>query len=292
MSERGVLESHPPVRAGVYSTLDIRPSSTSATETTKTITLEPPHVNGTTPSIAIGLCALDMDGASNLIRLKTNLTQDPHTAHKEFAATISTWRTTKLYSAAVSWIDVPAMRGLQSGAGEAYPSSETLRDSTTDPVQLASVRFALPYVRPPRVVCWLTGLNLCESRNWRVRTFATDVDNAGFTLCAATWNDTHLYVVAATWIAIPQDAPGIFVGTYSANMHTRSGRVVFPRAFRGVPKVVVGLSLLDFENKRNLRVKAFARDITSHEFVWEVQTWHDSHMYQADITIIAIESGN
>lgn len=291
MPERGVLAIPRTVRAGVYSTRDVRPPTEPASETTYRIALEPPHAAGAAPKIAIGICSVDIDSLSHNVRLKTSVAQDLDTAHKAFIATIWSGGPKLPHSAAVAWIDVPTERGLRTGSAALYPpgGSGILRDSTDKPVELAQVRFERPYERPPNVVCWLTGIDTCKSRNCRVRTFAKDVDGGGFTLCAATWNDTHLYGAGATWIAIPQDAPGIFVGTYSANMDRRFGRVAFPRAFHGTPKVVIGLNLLDSRQGRKLRFSAFARDVTPHDFVWEVQTWGDSHIYSAEITVIAIE---
>lgn len=256
------------------------------------ITLETPHTAGDTAKIAIGLCSVDIDSASHNVRLRTSVKQDPDSAHKAFTATISSWAPTTLYSAAVAWIDVPTDRGLRTGSAALYPpaGSGILRDGKDNPVELAQVRFERPYELPPTVVCWLTGIDTSKSRNCRVCAAARNVDSGGFTLCAVTWIDTQLYGVGATWIAIPQDAPGVFVGKYSANMDKRSGRVAFPRAFRGTPKVAVGLTLLDSEQGRNLRFNAFVRDVTPHGFVWELQTWADCFIHLAEITVIAVES--
>lgn len=287
--DRGVLACQRTVRAGVYSTLDVRPWTAPTPDTTKTIALGPSHVMFAPPKIAFGLSMLDVGGGG--VRARAQIVQDTGTAHEAFTATISAWADTTLSSGAIDWLEVPTELGLQTGSATLYPpgGSPTLRDDAGKPVELAHVRFERPYKRPPTVVCWLTGLDMGKTRDFRVHTYADSVDGGGFTLCAVTWMDSLLYGTGATWIAIPQDAPGVFVGNYSANMGNRTGHVAFPRAFRRAPKVVIGINLLNFKQGRNLRVKAFARDVTTHGFVWEVQTWADSHMHQTDITVIAIE---
>lgn len=89
MPEKGVLALHRTLRAGVYSTVDVRSPTEPAADTRKKIELEPPHAAGVVPKIAIGLCSVDLDGALHNARLRTSVSQDPGIAHKMFTATIS-----------------------------------------------------------------------------------------------------------------------------------------------------------------------------------------------------------
>lgn len=255
----------------------------------KDISLAPPHVPGSIPQVAVGLSTLNVDCSAHArVRTEVSVTNE-----SSFRVAISSWADSTVYAAGVNWLAVPQATGIQTGCAELFLPihSGRLRDKSSDPVQLAHIRFTRAYSGPPKIVCWLTGLDIDPANTYRLRTWATDVTPGGFTLCAQTWMHSLLHGVGACWLAIPQDAPGVFVGEYRATMDVRSGYVEFPLGmFNVTPKAVVGLTKIDFRSKINLRARAVVKNVTTEGFTWEVQTWDDSHMYAAEITVVVVET--
>jgi hypothetical protein len=173
-----------------------------------------------------------------------------------------------------------------------------MRDLGTDPNDPASVRidFARPFVTPPKVVVFLNFIDLGNSRNWRLKTTATDVDANGFTLNIETWADTVLYRAQAGWIAYPEDRQHIFstsVDTeelrpcyYPQLQHSKA--ITFHGAeFWKNPTVFVALNYLDIDHKANLRIRAYVDGVSKTGLVWHIDSWYDTTLYGAGASIIA-----
>eukprot|EP01017_Pseudomicrothorax_dubius_P001588 TRINITY_DN0_c557_g1_i2.p1 TRINITY_DN0_c557_g1~~TRINITY_DN0_c557_g1_i2.p1 ORF type:complete len:120 (+),score=32.44 TRINITY_DN0_c557_g1_i2:42-401(+) len=64
------------------------------------------------------------------------------------------------------------------------------------------VVFSTPYPKAPIVIVSLSGLDASHSTNTRIRVYAQDVTNLGFTAVYETWDNTKIFGVSASWIAI------------------------------------------------------------------------------------------
>lgn len=63
------------------------------------------------------------------------------------------------------------------------------------------VTFGTPFLRAPRVSVSLAQLDNERLFNLRVNVFARNVTKSGFDLVVATWSETRLYSVGASWMA-------------------------------------------------------------------------------------------
>lgn len=64
------------------------------------------------------------------------------------------------------------------------------------------ITFPTPFSSPPTVVVSMTGADVDNNANFRVRVYATGVSSHGFDMHADTWGSTTLYSCDASWIAI------------------------------------------------------------------------------------------
>jgi hypothetical protein len=159
-----------------------------------------------------------------------------------------------------------------------------------EPQDPASVRvdFERPFITPPKVVVFLNYIDLDHSRNWRLKTTATDIDVNGFTLKIETWLDTILYAAQACWIAYPEDREHIF----STSVHTTNWPQLRSITFNDVefwkaPSVFIALNYIDIDCKANFRISAYANGVSRAGLVWHIDSWADTILYSAGATIIA-----
>jgi hypothetical protein len=62
----------------------------------------------------------------------------------------------------------------------------------------------------------------------------------------------------------------------------------FHPAFKSVPSVTVGLNRLDAGDGRNVRINAYAINVTKDGATVVVETWCDTHLFSAAGSIIAV----
>lgn len=181
--------------------------------------------------------------------------------------------------------------------------AKQVRDNATgltlsqDITQIEFLRDTYAEGRPPRIITWLTGLDLGKDANWRIRCFARAITHKGFELVIETWADTVCYSASASWVAHPADQEGVQSGKVSSSnvrdwfppVAKTKGKVTFAGngAFEKTPKVFIGLSELDMDSAKKLRVKVFADKITPDGFIWHGETWDDSLLYTVGADWIA-----
>lgn len=151
--------------------------------------------------------------------------------------------------------------------------------------------------QPPQVLTWLTGLDLGKEANWRIRCYARAISDKGFELVIETWGDTICHSASASWVAYPADLEGVQSGNVSsldvrsglAPVAKTKGKVMFAGegAFDKLPKVFIGMSALDMDSAKNMRVKIFADKISSDGFTWHGESWDDSLLYSVGADWIA-----
>lgn len=76
------------------------------------------------------------------------------------------------------------------------------------------VAFAHPFEAQPRVVVWLTGVEMMKTRVWRVRVSARAIRNSGFEIAVEKWGDALLY-------AYPAMQKGVCSGTFETLIQLR-----------------------------------------------------------------------
>jgi len=68
---------------------------------------------------------------------------------------------------------------------------------------------------------------------------------------------------------------------------TYDKHINFGQSFSGSPKIVLGLTYVDFINDSNHRIKVYALNITPNGFTIQIETWADTHIWAAGVDWIA-----
>lgn len=136
-----------------------------------------------------------------------------------------------------------------------------------------------------------------SEKNWRIKSFASDITATGFTMHIETWNDSELFAATASWISYPSGKEDVCSGSFSTSdvrphnnprLNT-SGPVEFAEdMFSNTPRVVLGINSLDAGCKGGLRLELMGTDVTSEGMTWNLNSWKDTTMYSAGGTYIAL----
>jgi hypothetical protein len=280
---------------GTFCTLDIRPWYKPRTHHNVEKMCTPPYT--IPPRVAVGLEMLDLEQDRN-IRIKasaTNIRSD------NFTLAIDSWADTIMYSAGCSWLEL--------GAGTDDIQTGVFRTTDIRPwheVQERNeqrVTFDRSFAdnRPPKVVVWLSALDMDKGFNWRAKAYASDITARGFTVHVDSWEETKLYSAWVTWVAYPSNSTEICSGQFGTGdirpwyqpRHHNTGQVAFGDnvKFEKTPQVVAALSSLDYEHGINLRLWLKTSAVTTRGFAWTLESWEDSKMYSSSAMYIAF-AGN
>uniref|UniRef100_A0A4E9E819 Peptidase metallopeptidase domain-containing protein n=1 Tax=Gibberella zeae TaxID=5518 RepID=A0A4E9E819_GIBZA len=272
-----------------FNTMEVRPWDKPQEKNFKTVNFSKDFDKP--PSMAVGLNWLDVGNNAN-IRVSAyadNIKQGSATLH------IDSWADTTMYSAACVALQV----------ADNDPDFQVGKFSTSDdhpwnkPQQKTSrrINFAREFKGTPKVVVWLSLLDMDKNRNWRVLATASDVSPQGFTMNIDTWADTILYAATAHWIAYPSYKEGVTSGTYKVSdirpwdqpRLENLGRVDFPaNMFKSPPMVLTALNRLDIDKNHNLRVKLGATGISAQGMDWRIEGWFDTVLYDVGASYIAL----
>ena len=272
--------------AGQFNTQQIRPwnqpQQTNETEVYLSKKYNQP------PALAVGLNTLDIDASRNIriTAIAKNILQD------KFTAGLNCWADTILYSAGMTWLELPRFLGFQTGAF----STQEVRPWNQPQLQNSKrINFATAFSSPPRVICFLTCLDMSKDSNWRASVYSTDIDKSGFTIHIDSWADTTFYSGSATWLAYPADTPNVTSGRFSTSdirpwnqpWSDNSGTKSWGIQFSKVPKVFMALDQLDYQKGKNLRFRLSTSNVTQDGITWHLQTWADSVMYTTGASYFA-----
>lgn len=113
------------------------------------------------------------------------------------------------------------------------------------------------------------------------------------------WNrqlsETDKNFIARAYPAVGQD-----ISAFST-MEVRPGdssareavkRQTFPEAYSQAPMLAVGLTWLDVDSSTNIRVKAFADNITAYTADMHINTWNDTTLYSAACTWFRVKAND
>ncbi|KAG6908360.1 hypothetical protein DXG01_005178 [Tephrocybe rancida] len=242
------------------------------------------------PRFAHGFSRLDISNGAN-IRVKSTVSDV--TKNKADFQVIS-WDDTQLFGCIQS-VFALAPGNLQFSTGE------HMRNLKADPESPSSVRinFDRPFVTPPKVVVFFNHLDFEKGKAWRLITSATAIDAMGFTLNIETWYDTVLHAAQASWIAYPEDTTHIYstsVNTGPGEVHVSNrpqarqsnSEIVFGDVgFCRDPDVFVAFNTIDIDSDANLRVVAYVDNVSREGLTWHIDSWDDTVLYSAGVSIVA-----
>lgn len=272
---------------GTFHTGEVRRMDQSSGHTSKMVSFPKPY--RLRPGIPVGLMWLDA-GNNNNIRVQCYSSNIDETY---FEINIDTWSGTQLYQASCAWMEIgPSHPDFQ------YGTYNTLEDHSWKDYRATNTRkvvFLHEYDVPPKVVVWLSALDMLWNRNWRVRAYATHITTTGFTLHIDTWGDSVLYSAAASWVSHPPDMPGVVSGSFSTSdpsgvtQLSTTGFAAFDRGvFDFPPRTIMGINSLDIDRDRNLRIAVGATAVHANGMAWHLNSWGDTKLYSASASYIAL----
>ncbi|KAJ3522525.1 hypothetical protein NM688_g8861 [Phlebia brevispora] len=239
------------------------------------------------PAVLLGLNSLDIGREVN-----PRIVSQVHDIRNDGATiNLRSWDSTLQYSSGCYWLVPPS-----TDTDFQYGHFCTQDDHPCDRPQTQTSRnitFARSYSAPPAVIVWLDHLDFDKNVNYRVKTYATDVTEHGFSLHIDTWWDTPLYGAGAFWAAYSADRTDICSGTFHTNpseQHaTYFGSTFFRSAkFQQPPRVFLALNTLDVSACANLRVRLYADSVLSAGMLWLIHSWDDTVLHWAGGSFIAI----
>jgi len=274
---------------GNFNTGEVRYWNPPQLNTSKQIAFVKPFI--APPGLPMGLNSLDIDNCAN-IRVTTyasDIKPDSFRMH------VDGWADTKIYSAGVSWLELsPGHLEYQHGQ---FSTTEDHPTYKPQPKTSRRITFARPFVTSPKVVVFLMELDMWNRSNWRVTTWAADIDQSGFTIHINSWADTILYGATVGWIAYPNDRKFVFSGSSNTGekrpwdhpQHKTSGTVNFGDVdFWRPPNVFLALNSIDIGCCANLRINATVSFVTTRDMTWHIDSWADTVLYSAGISYIAV----
>ncbi|KAI0532318.1 Metalloprotease [Xylaria digitata] len=234
------------------------------------------------PKFIVGLNFLDFGNSRNL-RIKSRVEM---VRPRQARLKLQSWADTTQHASGIAWLLFPSEdKDFQSGT---FTANAACTGKT--------VVFDREYPSLPKVLVFFSSLNIDQSTNCRVRTYASEVTTRSFKLNVETWSNTRLLEGEVSWIALPADKQGIVTGTFSAGEEdttrpSNQGKVVFNQSFTKAPKIFLALSMVDADMSTQTRVRLSANsDLSGKQMEWHIDSWGNSSSYGAEATYIAIDS--
>ncbi|KAL8710770.1 MAG: hypothetical protein Q9220_004788 [cf. Caloplaca sp. 1 TL-2023] len=277
--------------AGQFNTMEVRPSTKPQEKTTKTKLLWKKYDHP--PRIPFGLTSLDVSNDKNIrvIAGAADIAQD------KFTASLNSWGDTVLYGASLTYLEAgPGFDYLLTGT---FHTTEVSKWQDHKSQVSKRINFQHPFDgQPPKVLCWLTTMDMSKDRNFRIKTFATDIDAKGFTAHIETWDDSILYQAGITWLAYPGNHPNVASGSFGTDdiRHAdkpqleNSATIKFAAGggkFDKTPKLAMALTGFDYDHSKNLRLRLSTSAVTKEAMTWHLQAWGDSRMFRGSASYFA-----
>lgn len=116
-----------------------------------------------------------------------------------FSVGASTWSTSKLFSAGVGWIAVPAKstvhRAGTFSTAELHPWDQPVQKNSK------SIEFSSPIRENPVVFAALNAIDMSDKQNMRIELNKTSVSGKGFTWHIDSWSDSKINQASAAYLA-------------------------------------------------------------------------------------------
>jgi len=284
---------HPAPSLGLFSTLEVRPSSSPYDLTSRLISF-PKNNYSSPPHLAGGFSMLHLSSSAPAVR--ANLVGS-HITSSSFRVGLETWDGGILCAAEARWIE--HRRGARDCA---FGQVDTMEGSVLKGSYVKRIKFPKHFKDPPTVVCWLNRIDLGTGpgRLLRLRAGAGDVTTEGAVVRLGTWGQrTEMGGAGMCWIAFRKGKKHVDEGTFGvgAREGVRRKRVgsggkgweTFREgAFERVPTVVAALEMFDMGGDRDLRIRVIVDEVTKEGFAWRIETWGDSVLNAARVRWIAL----
>ncbi|KAI4232926.1 MAG: hypothetical protein L6R40_007248 [Gallowayella cf. fulva] len=274
--------------AGQFNTMELKPSDKPQTQNIKTKFFWKKYP--TAPRVPFGLTSLDIGNDHN-VRLTAGASD---IAQDKFKASLNAWGDTTLYGASMTYLEAgPGFEYLQTGT---FSTTEVGKWQDHKPLNSKRINFPRAFQgQPPKIICWLTTVDMDNKYNWRIKTFATDVDTNGFTVHIDTWGDTIMYQASMTWLAYPANQPNVASGMFGTEdihpwnkpQQQNSKTIEYGKSFGQTPKLAMALNGFDYDHTKNLRLRLSTSGVTKSAMTWHLQAWGDSVMYRASASYFA-----
>lgn len=269
---------------GTFSTDEVRSGSNPRDRASKTITFTRPY--SAPPGLPIGLTVLEFWNGENIrvIAHAKGIRKD------RFDINMDVRDGTVLYHGDCTWLEVesedPDFQFGTFNSKQDHPYNHST----------SFITFPRSYSTPPRVVVWLTTLDILHKKDWRIKAYETDITATGFTIHIKTWGNTELYPTIATWVAYPADKPNVLSGRFSTEdmrpsvfpQTYNSGYVNFGNVFTTPPRVLVALNSLEISHAQHLRLRVKTSNVSATGMMWHLDSWADTILYSAGASYIAL----
>lgn len=240
-------------------------------------------------ALSIGLNMLDVP-KNQVIRVKAyaNNIQEGN-----FHINLDTYNSSVLRSGGCTWLEAGADSGFQFGT---YKTGDDYHWQDPKTLSQRWITFPCAYSTPPKVVVWLTALDMPSGDNWRVKTYETNVTTTGFNIHIDTWGGSVIFYTIASWVAYPADKPNVFSGRFSTESVRssscpqlyNSGYVSFGNTFASPPRTILAINSIDISCKQDLRFAVKASDISAAGMTWHLDSWDDTVLNSAGASYIAL----
>lgn len=275
---------------GTFHTGEVRRMGESWGHTSKMVSFPSPYSQR--PGIPVALMWLEIGNNQN-VRVKCYSSKITETY---FEISIDTWAGTSLYQASCAWMEIGANHPQFQ-----FGTYSTLEDHAWYDYRVENIRnviFSRPYTTPPRVVVWLSSIDMGYDHDWRVKAYATHVTAEGFTIHIDTWGDSELHTAAASWVAYPLGKAGVFDGSFgigTSASHEQSGQLPtsgyteFGKdVFSLPPRTMLGISSFHIQCGHNLRLAVGTTSVGASGMTWYLNSWGDTILHSATASYIAL----
>ncbi|RPA97726.1 hypothetical protein L873DRAFT_1809129 [Choiromyces venosus 120613-1] len=276
--------SQPPIlQTGHFNSREVRTVWHKNAKVTRRIHFSSPYSGD--PGLVVAITNLDLDSASPHIAVSVS-----DKCASSFTGTILSRK--PFYAGACSWLSIPPEdEDFLCGTVR----ENWVRDNRPQINAIHPVQFTRNFASPPKVVVWLSEVELGR---W-VRVSAAFIHTYGFSVRFET-NDLAEPAKDAvvSWVAYPADMPGIFSGTASTKAQRpttspqlyNTGYIGFPEGvFKKTPRVMAGLNYLDLGSKRISRINVECSNVNIFGMTWDANSWCDSVLNGAGISYLAFE---
>ncbi|KAL9598040.1 MAG: hypothetical protein Q9219_004734 [cf. Caloplaca sp. 3 TL-2023] len=275
--------------AGQFNTMELHPADKPANLNKQTKMFWKKYPSA--PRVPVGLTSLDI-GHEHNIRISATASG---IEQERFTANLNAWGDTVLYGASLTYLEAgPGFDYLRTGT---FSTTEVGKWQDHKAQNSKRINFARPFEgnQTPKVICWLTTVDMDMNHNWRIKSYVSDIDSRGFTAHVDSWDDTIMYQAAITWLAYPANQSGVASGTFSTEdirpwskpQLENSATVKFEKGFGERPKLAMGLCGFDYDHTKNLRLRLSTSGVRKDAFTWHLQAWGDSVMYRANAAFFA-----
>ena len=219
------------------------------------------------PGIALGMERIDLDQGSSTIGVDVRA---DNISRIGFSIHFETTRDAIVNQVGAVWLAVPPTiprNAPDYQIGHFSTIEVRPRANTSHTLNAKDIVFPRAFSVTPYIVLWIDGFDLSINKNWRLKTYPTNIAPAGFTINIDSWSDTILYSANASWIAWPsttKSVTGNYLKPSMVHLNTSGqdagygniSRVAFPEGMRtgSVPYLLAAFNSFDVRNNGGIKI--------------------------------------